>query len=546
MKIRANLLRVAIVSLAASIMQAAASQQQVRRIDSPQQGPFGRMVAIIGDKNGDGHDDIAAAVYVPIAPGGTTLVPEVWFFSGATGQVLGQGRRNIDEIARAGDHNGDAICDYVVSCPAPAQSICSGWYCRSAEVRSGVNDAIIWSGNVYAYPSIGTMLISDLDINGDGGLDVLVGTTQVSFPGTGGGVIIAISHGGANLYELRMPAGESLASGIGKFIDYNGDGCDDFLLGIYDSAGGRVDIRSGVDGSQLRALRPQAPIYSGYGTTAAMIGDLDGDGLPDVISGEVGLGTPGVLQAIGSVTGNLIHRLQATSAGGGGDYFGYPTIACLDIDRDGVDDVVASAENGPLSTWGQYIFSGRDGTLIKRLVANQQAGILGTVRAFPPQLGDLFRKYISRGFTGPIGGLYMISGAPGGVIQTGAAGRGTLAQAPDIGVRQFEPSGFRITMSGAEPGVPSFLVLGFSQPPQPGVDLQALGFVGCTLFPSPDIYGLKIVGSTGIAAGYAMHDFTQQLRATPGVGTYAVYAQWVALGQTWPGGVSEAVRMIVH
>lgn len=522
------------------------AQQQVRRIDSPPQGPFGNQMAIIGDKNGDGHYDIAVAVYVPIVPGGSSLTPEVWFFSGTTGQPLGQGRRMFTELASAGDSDGDGIGDYVTSGGGALVAPCYPFYCSDVEVRSGATDAVLWRCDIYPYPSMGTMLVSDLDLDGDRLPDVLTATTIPSFPGMGSGSLFAISNGGSILYELRSPAGENFAPGLGKFIDYDGDGCDDFLLGIYDAAGGAVDIRSGKNGNQLRRLHGHPPVLWGHGATAAMIGDQDGDGIPDVVSGDSGLGTPGVLQVLGSVTGNLIHRWQVNPLGLGGDDFGYPTIACVDIDRDGIDDVVASAPRGPVAGWGQYVFSGRDGTLIKRFVSNQQAGIMGTVRSFPPQTGDLFRKYISIGYTGYIGGMYMISGAPAGVIQTGAAGRGTLAEAPRIGVRQFEPSGFRITMSGAEPGVPSFLVLGFTQPPQPGVNLQALGFVGCTLFPNPDIFGLKIVGSTGMAAGYAMHDFTQQLRAAPGVGTYAVYAQWVALGQTWPGGVSEAVRLLVH
>ncbi|MCU0862528.1 MAG: VCBS repeat-containing protein [Planctomycetes bacterium] len=533
-------------AMLAGVLSTAGAQQQVMRIDRPPQGPFGNQLAAIGDRNGDGHADIAVAVYVPIIPTSSTLVPELWFFSGSTGQPLGQGRRNFIQLASAGDSDGDGVGDYVLSCSGPAVAPCYPYECAAVEVRSGVTDALLWQCNVYPFSEMGTMLVSDLDLDGDSRPDVLTATTYPSFPGMGGGSLFAISNGGKVLYELRSPAGEAFAPGIGKFTDYDGDGCDDFLLGIYVAPGGAVDIRSGKNGNLLRRLPGHPPVLWGHGATAAMIGDQDGDGIPDVISGDSGFGTPGVLQVLGSVTGNLIHRWQVTQPGLGGDNFGYPTVACLDIDRDGIEDVVASAENGPIASWGQYAFSGRDGTLMKRFTATAQAGIMGTVRAFPPQPGDLFRKYISIGFTGYVGGIYMFSGAPGGVIQTGAGAPGTLAEAPRIGVRKFEPSGFRITLTDAEQGAPAFLVLGFSQPPQPGINLQALGFPGCTLFPSPDIYGLKLVGTAGIAAGYAMHDFTQQLRATPGVGTYAVYAQWVALGQTWPGGVSEAIRLIVQ
>jgi len=131
----------------------------------------------------------------------------------------------------------------------------------------------------------------------------------------------------------------------------------------------------------------------------------------------------------------------------------------------------------------------------------------------------------------------MLSGAPSGVVQTGAAGQGTLAEAPRIGVRQFEPSGFRITLSAAEPSAPTFLAVGFSQPALPYFDLPALGCQGCTLFPYPDLYGFTVTGNTGLTTGYFSHDFSRQLLAAPIAGqSYTIYAQWVTLGQgpTWP------------
>lgn len=150
------------------------------------------------------------------------------------------------------------------------------------------------------------------------------------------------------------------------------------------------------------------------------------------------------------------------------------------------------------------------------------------------------------GYQGSSISMYFMSGGAPGVVQVGASGRGTLPQPPRIRVRKLEPSGFRLTVSDAEPGLPSFLVLGFSQPPVPAIHLPSLGFPGCTLQPSPDLYGVPIVGSTGMAAGYAAYDFVQQLVATPGLGSFALWAQWVTFGQTWAGGVSEAIRMHVQ
>jgi len=131
-----------------------------------------------------------------------------------------------------------------------------------------------------------------------------------------------------------------------------------------------------------------------------------------------------------------------------------------------------------------------------------------SVVALPAQPGEMFPRFAARGsstvaFTNQ---TYMFSEAPAGVVQTGAAGRGTLAAAPRLGVREFAPTGFRLTLSGAGPSAPCFLVVGFTRPALPFFDLPALGFVGCALFPQPDLYGFTVAGSSGVAAGYSAHD----------------------------------------
>lgn len=518
-----------------------AAQQQVWRIDAPSQGPFGEHLAVIGDKDGDGHDDIVTTVYVPISPGSTNLIAEVWFYSGRTGLPIGQGRRNLLELARAGDANGDGVADYVISGAGQSLPACAPWQCVGIEVRSGQTDAVLWTADMFPYAGMGRMLLGDLDLDGDSRPDVIVGSNQAPF----GGVLNAFSNGGQLLYQVLCAQGENFAPGLGKFIDFNGDGRDDFLLGIYEPTGrGCVDIRSGADGSQLRRIYGVPPILWGHGATAAMIGDLDGDHVPDIVSGDSGPGTPGVLEVLSSITGNLIHRWQVNTVGG--DDFGWPDAACLDVDRDGVDDVVANARGGPIQNAGTYVLSGRDGTLIKRYPASSGGTPAGRVAALPSQTGMLFREYVCRGATSISQSIFMFSGSPQGVMQTGAAGQGTLGDAPRIGVRQFDPSGFRITLSGAEPSAPTFLVVGFSQPALPYFNLPTFGFQGCTLFPYPDLVGFTITGNTGLTTGYSSHDLSRQLLASPIPGlSYTIYAQWVTLGQgpTWPGGVSEAVRL---
>lgn len=517
------------------------SQQALWRVDQPAQGPFGSQMAVIGDRDADGYDDLLAQVVL------TSLsTVETWFFSGRDGQFIGRGAQAYTFYARAGDVDGDGIADYA---GAHAQGAmlpqCAPWRCDLVEVRSGRNDALLWQANV---PPInaGNLMCGDLDLDGDGGPDLLVGSSSVIvLPGINS-VVYAFNRYGQLLYQVNSPPQESFLS-VAKFIDFDRDGCDDFLLGLYEPTGrGACDIMSGRTGLAIRRVYGVPPVIWGYGATVAMAGDLDGDGTPDIILGDSGPFTPGVLEALGSRSGNLLYRWQVNQLGG--DNFGWPhVLGDLDVDGDGIADVIADA-------WGQqgrgmFIYSGRDGSLIQNFT--EPTGVPGgPFRAMAPRAGELFRRFVSRGGSYSfVSRIYMFSGAPPGVTQTGGGGRGTLAAVPRIGLRQFDTTAFRITLSGAEPNAPSLLVLGFSQPAVPYLDLNLLGFTGCTLFPYPDALGFTATGGTGIGSGYAAHDFRRGLTPTAVSGvSYRVFAQWITLGNgtTWPGGVSDAISLNVR
>lgn len=541
-------LRRIVWTLAISTAWSAPAQQVLWRIDAPPQGPFGRHLAVIGDRDGDGFDDFVTTVYVPIPPG-TALFPQVWFYSGRDGGILGQDLRAFGlyyhQIARAGDVDRDGVADYVVSLVDPQCPSTAPFPCTAVEVRSGRTSAVTWRAEIPTASEMGALLVGDLDLDGDRWPDILVGSPSATAPGGGfGGMVYALNRFGQVLYRvLSLPGENSIC--IGKFTDYDRDGCDDFLMGAYEQTGrGAVDIVSGRTGTRIHRIYGVPPVIWGFGASVAMAGDLDGDGVRDIILGDSGPFTPGVLEGLSSVTGNLTHRWQVNQSAN--DDFGWHLIADVDVDRDGVDDVVTDA-------WGQvgrglFIYSGRDGSLIQNIM--DPTGAPGSPFArVPPQQGDLFARFVTRsGYFSNVPRMYLLSGAPPGVRQSGAAGRGTLAAAPEIGVRQMGATGFRITLHGAESNAPALLVVGFSQPTLPSFNLPALGFTGCTLFPSADLIGFSLAGGGGIDSGFAAHEFRRGLApsAIPGV-SYQVFVQWVALGQgpTWPGGVSEAASLFV-
>lgn len=520
----------------------ALSQRVVWRIPSPSVGPFGDDFAVIGDRDGDGHDDVVRTVWIPIYPGAIEKNPHAWVYSGRTGALLAQDARLAGRLATAGDVSGDGIGDYWVQVEGAYLPMCAPWWCPRFEVWSGIDDSVLFQIDLPWHDTLGHMMVGDLDLDGDGSPDVLLGTVFGA-----GGILYAVSPRNGVLYSRPAQPGEQYGPGLGKFIDYDGDGSDDFLVGMLGAAGapnGAVDIRSGRNGSLLRRLFCPPAIF-GWGQTAQQIGDLDGDGVADVVVGDSGPFSPGQIAVLGSVSGAVIWQWQVNPLGA--DDFGYPAVACVDVDRDGFDDVLANAFVG---NYGQYAFSGRDGSLIQRFV-DPGGTPRGNFEALPLQPSDPFPRWVAYGTPLPsspsVPSTIMFSGAPVGVDRTGMGAAGTLPSMPILGLRALLPSGFRVTLAGAEPGAYALLVIGFQQLGTP-LDLSPFGFLNGFLYPQPDLVGFFQAGTSWPDAGYAAHDFAQNLVPATAPGAMAAHLQWVVFGgaNSWPGGVSEAMRVFVQ
>ena len=518
------------------LASAVSAQHRVWRFNAPSAGPFGTQVAVIGDRDGDGHSDIVKPVWVPISPGSASRLPYAWTYSGRTGQLLTAGPWGAYDLRTAGDVNGDGRGDYIMQAVGASLPQCFPSLCSGFEARSGLDDSSLWHVDIPGLNGLGTMMLGDVDLNGDGAPDALIGTNQ-----EGTGHLYAISSTGAILYHLFGQA-ESFGPGLAPFVDYNNDGRQDFLLGMYIAPHGGVDIRSGLDGSVLRRLQGPPPVLA-YGATVAKIGDLDNDGIADIVVGDSGPFSPGVIAVIGSVSGLVLRQWQVNTIAR--DDFGWPNVGVVDIDRDGFDDVIANASPS-VGVKGQLVYSGRDGTLIQRYTETDSY-LRAEVGVLPPQPEDPFPRWAAHGNYGAQTRHYMFSGAPIGVDRTGAGSAGTLARMPVLGLRALLPTGFRVTLSGAEPGAFAILVLGFTQPTLPYYDLSLLGFTGSYLYPQPDVLGFFQAGTTWPNAGYVSHDVARTFVNATTPGAITAYLQWIVFGSvgTWPGGVSEAMRIHV-
>ena len=160
--------------------------------------------------------------------------------------------------------------------------------------------------------------------------------------------------------------------------DFDGDGLPDVLLSApFESYIGSVYVYSGVTGDELIAVVGD-PTTSGFGEGAGTLGDVDGDGVPDLI-----VGTPnfpwgvfsGRAQVFSGATGTEILSIDGEFR----SEFGNHVCDMGDVDGDGRGDFAVGAAldgSGMLGSAGSItVFSGATGVQIEKIYGERAAGI---------------------------------------------------------------------------------------------------------------------------------------------------------------------------
>jgi hypothetical protein len=325
-------------------------------------GNYATSIAI-GDVNGDGIPDLVVAncssttgtdgaVSVLLGNGDGTFQGAVSYDSGGM----------CAESVAIGDLNGDGNLDLVVANCAAADGGCTQTN-GAVSVLLGNGDGTFQSAMSYSLVGDWARSVAIADLNGDGKPDLIVANECQSFNQYGcagdGGVSVLLGNGdGTFQAAVTYSSGAFMAQSV-AVGDLNGDGIPDLVVANWcstkTSCGYPVYTQVSVLLGNGDGTFQTAVLYdSFYAANSVAIGDVNGDGIPDLVVANdsvnpAGGGYGGVTILIGNGDGTFKFV-------GGYDSGGYQadSIAVADVNDDGNLDIIVANECQTVNCNGGY------------------------------------------------------------------------------------------------------------------------------------------------------------------------------------------------
>ena len=203
------------------------------------------------------------------------------------------------------------------------------------------------------------------DLDGDGVEDIAVGATGID------AVLLVSGVDGSELFRINGPAATYFGASVAGLGDLNGDGVSDLAVGAPAAASeaGAVTL---FDGATGMALAPTAFGSAGslFGWQVRAIGDVNSDGVGDVLAAAPSDNTTGISAGSASVISGATGLVIRTASGSASENFGFAITGLDDLDGDGVGEYAVGAPNatGITAAAGQVeVFSGATGATITTL-----------------------------------------------------------------------------------------------------------------------------------------------------------------------------------